>query len=65
MKHPSKRRAAGGAARRTRTEGQRPWLTARVGRQIDDIYFQLDNQLTRMAEIQLQFDRLRSQIKLL
>jgi len=36
-----------------------------VGRQIDDIYFQMDDQLTRMAEIQVQFDRLRSRIRLL
>lgn len=40
-------------------------LVAGVGRQIDDIYLQLDTQLTRMAQIQLQFDDLRSKIRLL
>jgi hypothetical protein len=32
---------------------------------IFDIYLQMDDQLTRMAEIQVQFDRLRSRIRLL
>ena len=36
-----------------------------LGRRFDDLYAQLDHQLTRMAEIQLQFDALRSKIKLL
>ena len=49
-----------GAARRPRQPG-----LAVVGRQVDDIYRQMDDQLTRMAEIQLQFDRLRSRIRLL
>jgi hypothetical protein len=40
-------------------------LVAGVGREIDDIYLQMDTQLTRMAQIQLQFDELRSKIRLL
>jgi hypothetical protein len=56
---------AGGAARRSRAPRQQPRLAAQVGRQLDDIYLQMDDQLTRMAEIQLQFDRLRSSIRLL
>ena len=36
-----------------------------VGRMFDDLYTQLDLQLTRMAQIQLQFDALRSKIRLL
>ena len=38
-------------------------VIAGVRRQIEDLYFQLDSQLTRMAEIQLQFDGLRSKIR--
>jgi hypothetical protein len=38
-------------------------LPAGVQRQIEDIYLQLDTQLTRLAEIQLQFDQLRSKIR--
>jgi hypothetical protein len=34
-------------------------------RMFDDLYSQLDLQLTRMAQIQLQFDALRSRIRLL
>jgi hypothetical protein len=34
-----------------------------VQRQIEHIYVQLDAQLTRLAEIQLQFDDLRSKIR--
>jgi hypothetical protein len=45
--------------------GRRNRLPALVGRQIDDLYLQLDDQLTRMARIQLQFDRLRSRLRLL
>jgi hypothetical protein len=56
---------AAGAARKSRAPRQQPRLAAQVGRQIDDIYLQMDDQLTRMAEIQLQFDRLRSVIRLL
>jgi hypothetical protein len=55
---------AAGAARRSHAPRQ-PRLVAQLGRQIDDIYSQMDDQLTRMAEIQLQFDRLRSKIRLL
>ena len=36
---------------------------ASLGRQFDDLYEQLDLQLTRMAHIQLQFDGLRSKIR--
>ena len=56
---------AGGPAHRPRAPRQQPRLAMQVGRQIDDIYFQMDDQLTRMAEIQVQFDRLRSRIRLL
>ena len=38
-------------------------LPAVVKRQIEDIFLQLDTQLTRLAEIQLQFDALRSKIR--
>ena len=38
---------------------------AELGRMFDDLYSQLDLQLTRMAQIQLQFDALRSKIRLL
>ena len=38
---------------------------AAIGRMFDDLYSQLDLQLTRMAQIQLQFDALRSKIRLL
>ena len=42
---------------------RRARLVAHVGRQVDDIYLQLDTQLTRLAQIQLQFDQLRTRIK--
>jgi hypothetical protein len=66
MKHRTKRSTVG-ATRKSGPGNSRPQprLIGPVGRQIDDIYFQLDDQLTRMAEIQLQFDRLRSKIRLL
>jgi hypothetical protein len=38
-------------------------LAAGVRQQIEDIYLQLDMALTRLAEIQLQFDALRSKIR--
>jgi phage terminase small subunit len=67
MKHTSTRRMSmvAGADRRPRIARQQPRLPAHVRRQIDDIYRRMDDQLTRMAEIQLQFDRLRSRIRLL
>jgi hypothetical protein len=67
MKHQSTSRTstAGGAAHSPRAPRQQPRLAAQIGQQIDDIYVQMDDQLTRMAEIQLQFDRLRAQIRLL
>lgn len=57
-------------AKRTRNRGTTPVgramrLSAGVRRQIDEIYLQLDTELTRLAEIQLQFDRLRSTIRYL
>jgi hypothetical protein len=63
MKPPVRRRA-----NRTKNPDTTPVrgalrLSAGVRRQIDDIYLQLDTQLTRLAEIQLQFDRLRSTIR--
>ena len=36
---------------------------ASLGREFDDLYEQLDMELTRMANIQLQFDALRSKIR--
>ena len=44
---------------------QRSRSLADVGRMFDDLYTQLDQELTRMAQIQLQFDTLRSKIRLL
>jgi hypothetical protein len=44
---------------------QRTRSLADVGRMFDDLYTQLDLELTRMAQIQLQFDALRSKIRLL
>ena len=38
---------------------------AALGRRFDDLYTQLDLQLTGMANIQLQFDALRAEMKLL
>jgi hypothetical protein len=49
---------ADGPARRARA-------MADLGRRFDDLYRQLDMQLTGMANIQLQFDALRAEIKLL
>jgi len=45
------------------TQRQHLLLPAVVQRQIEHIYVQLDAQLTRLAEIQLQFDDLRSKIR--
>jgi len=50
---------------RAADDRERMRLLAAVGRMFDDLYSQLDRQLTRMAEIQLQFDALRSKIRLL
>ena len=44
---------------------QRTRSLAELGRMFDDLYSQLDLQLTQMAQIQLQFDALRSKIRLL
>jgi hypothetical protein len=41
---------------------QHAWHAADVPRQLDDIYFQFDAQLTRMGHIQLQVDELRTKI---
>jgi hypothetical protein len=42
---------------------QRAQSLAELGRMFEDLYSQLDLQLTRMAQIQLQFDALRSRIR--
>jgi hypothetical protein len=64
MKQRRKRRTAGRVARKPyATPGRSPWPAADVRRQMNDIYRQLDDQLTRMAQIQLQFDRLLSKIQ--
>ena len=52
--------AAGGAPAARSSQ-----LASPVCLQIDDIYYQMDDLLTRLAQIQLQFDRLRSTIRLL
>ena len=44
---------------------QRTRSVAQLGRMFDDLYTQLDLQLTRLAQIQLQFDALRMKIRLL
>ena len=44
---------------------QRTRSVAQLGRMFDDLYTQLDLQLTRLAQIQLQFDALRLKIRLL
>ena len=49
----------------TTDNGRRTASVAEIGRIFDDLYSQLDLQLTRMAQIQLQFDSLRSKIRLL
>ena len=66
MKQQRLSRSPAGKADRTpraTTTDQRAQLMEGVGRQIDEIYLQLDDQLTRMAQIQLQFDELRSRIR--
>jgi hypothetical protein len=66
MKHRTTRTTAGATRHADSTKSRlRPRLAGRLGTEIDHIYRQLDEQLTRMAEIQLQFDRLRSKIRLL
>ena len=45
--------------------GQRTRSVVDIRRMFDDLYSQLDLQLTRMGQIQLQFDALRSKIRLL
>lgn len=44
---------------------QQARFAADVARMFDELYSQLDLQLTRMAQIQLQFDVLRAKIRLL
>ena len=44
---------------------QRTRSAAQLGRMFDDLYTQLDLQLTRLAQIQLQFDALRVKLRLL
>ena len=45
--------------------GRRAQAIVDLGRRFDDLYMQLDVQLTEMANIQLQFDAIRAEIKLL
>ncbi len=47
------------------SHARRARALADLGRRFDDLYTQLDLQLTGMANIQLQFDALRAEIKLL
>jgi hypothetical protein len=49
----------------TRDRALRARAVVQFARQFDDLYGQLDLQLTRMAHIQLQLDALRSKIRLL
>jgi hypothetical protein len=63
-------RVAGRQARRRKTEKvsgrtarQYARLLAGLRSQIDDLYRQLDAQLTRMAEIQLSFTIMRSKLR--
>jgi hypothetical protein len=66
MRQRRQRRTAERPARKSHALPARRFrLAANVGRPISDVYHQLDDQLTRMAHIQLQFDRLLSKIKLL
>ena len=51
-------------ARETGT-GKQMRFAADVARMFDELYSQLDRQLTQMAQIQLQFDALRAKIRLL
>ena len=51
--------------RRSTRPRQQSLRAAQIKRQIDEIYLQMDEQLMRMAKIQLQFDQLRSRIRLL
>jgi len=53
------RRIAGGAP-----ATKSPQLAGPVRLEIDNIYYQMDDLLTRLAQIQLQFDRLRSTIRM-
>jgi hypothetical protein len=44
---------------------QQTRFAADVAKMVDELYSQLDLQLTRMGQIQLQFDVLRSKIRLM
>ena len=52
-------------ARRSRRQNDHLHMrsVADLGRLFDDLYSQLDLQLTRMAQLQLEFDALRSKIR--
>jgi len=65
MREPSTKGRVKPAKPRAADDRERTRSLAAVGRMFDDLYSQLDRQLTRMAEIQLQFDALRSKIRLL
>lgn len=56
-------RSGAGGVRNPHARRLAPRVVTTIGREIDAIYVQMDDQLTRMAEIQLQFDRLRSKIR--
>ena len=65
MKQKSTRRPTVAAAYTpgSANQRQRSQMAAGVKQQIDDIYLQFDAQLTRMAQIQLRFDEVRSKIR--
>jgi hypothetical protein len=66
MKKPSTSRPSERITpRRAENHAHRTRAIADLSRRFDRLYGQLDLQLTRMADIQLQFDALRAQIKLL
>ena len=59
------RRSSGTKPVTAERHARRAQVLADLGRRFDDLYTQLDLQLTGMAKIQLQFDALRAEIKLL
>jgi hypothetical protein len=65
MKRPAANNRAKHMSDARANDRQRVRSLADVGRMFDDLYAQLDLELTRMAQIQLQFDTLRSKIRLL
>jgi hypothetical protein len=59
----SKRTRQTAEPKRPAGDRQRSKLIAGLAKQINDIYLQLDAQLTRLAQIQLQLDALRSKVR--